>query len=164
MMEERTREMTEETTGHHTRLLIGFRRMIKLHETMLKDVCQKYQLTLIEASIISFLHNNPGKDTAADIVDLRQLSKGNVSQAVESLIQKSLLNREADRQDRRKMHLFLREEAEPVVLEIDQMQNQYSQEMFAGLSEEEWKQFQEINDKIMENVTNAVKRREEHER
>lgn len=53
-----------------------------------------YRLTLIEATIISFLQNNPGKDTAADIVELRMLSKGNVSQAVESLMQKALLRRE----------------------------------------------------------------------
>ena len=55
---------------------------------MLKAICEEYRLTLIEATIISFLHNNPAKNTAADIVELRMLSKGNVSQAVESLIQK----------------------------------------------------------------------------
>ena len=71
---------------------------------MLKDICNNYQLTIIEATIISFLYNNPGKDTAADIVELRMLSKGNVSQAVESLIQKSLLKREQDKEDRRKIH------------------------------------------------------------
>lgn len=68
--------------------LVNIRRIIKLHETMLKQICQDYHLSLIEATIISFLYNNPGKDTAADIVELRMLSKGNVSQAVESLIQK----------------------------------------------------------------------------
>ena len=41
----------------------------------------------MEADIISFLKNNPGKDTAADIVELRMLSKGAVSKTVEALIQ-----------------------------------------------------------------------------
>ena len=74
-----------------TGLLLCIRKTVKLYESMLKPVCDHYRLTLIEADIISFLQNNPGKDTAGDIVGLRMLSKGNVSQAVESLIQKSLL-------------------------------------------------------------------------
>ena len=69
-----------------TEFLMNIRSIIKLHESMLREICGEYQLALIEATIISFLHNNPGKDTAADIVELRMLSKGNVSQAVESLI------------------------------------------------------------------------------
>ena len=43
------------------------------------------RLTITEGKVISFLYNNPGKDTAADITELRMLSKGNVSQAVESI-------------------------------------------------------------------------------
>ena len=58
---------------------------------MLKRVCTEHDLTLVEADIISFLQNNPEKDTAADIVELRMLSKGAVSKGVEALIQKSLL-------------------------------------------------------------------------
>ena len=64
-----------------TEFLMNIRSIIKLHESMLREICGEYQLALIEATIISFLHNNPGKDTAADIVELRMLSKGNVSQA-----------------------------------------------------------------------------------
>lgn len=60
-----------------TDFLTNIRRIIKLHESMLKGICETYRLSLIEATIISFLYNNPGKDTAADIVELRMLSKGN---------------------------------------------------------------------------------------
>ena len=42
---------------------------------MLKEICGAYHLTMIEANIISFLYNNPGKDTAGDIVELRMLSR-----------------------------------------------------------------------------------------
>ena len=59
-----------------TEFLMNIRSIIKLHESMLREICGEYQLALIEATIISFLHNNPGKDTAADIVELRMLSKG----------------------------------------------------------------------------------------
>ena len=79
-----------------TDLLLCIRKIVKLYDSMLKPVCDHYRLTLIEANIISFLQNNPGKDTAGDIAELRMLSKGNVSQAVESLIQKALLQRQQD--------------------------------------------------------------------
>ena len=90
-----------------TEYLITIRRILKCQETILKEISVEYALTLTEATIISFLHNNPGRDTAADIVELRMLSKGHVSQAVESLIQKSLLLRRQDTADRRKIHLSL---------------------------------------------------------
>ena len=45
----------------------------------------------MEIKIISFLYNNPEKDTAADIAELRMLPKRNISKAVESLIKKGFL-------------------------------------------------------------------------
>ena len=66
-----------------TDLLVLMQRIGKMHEQMLKELCRQYDLSLIEAKIIAFLHNNPTKDTAGDIVELRMLSKGNVSQAVD---------------------------------------------------------------------------------
>ena len=79
-----------------TDLLVLMQRIGKMHEQMLKELCRQYDLSLIEAKIIAFLHNNPTKDTAGDIVELRMLSKGNVSQAVDLLCQKGLLSKTAD--------------------------------------------------------------------
>ena len=89
-----------------TDFLAHIRLTMKLQEQMLKNICETWQLTITEGKVISFLYNNPGKDTAADITELRMLSKGNVSQAVESLIQKGLLKRTADQTDRRKIHFI----------------------------------------------------------
>lgn len=127
---------------------------------MLKDICNEYQLTLIEATIISFLYNNPGKDTAADIVELRMLSKGNVSQAVESLIQKSLLEREQDKEDRRKIHLSLTLNAESITKSIEDVGKQFHEEIFSGLSQDEQDIFYKVNHHIMENTKKAMARRE----
>ena len=71
-----------------TYLLVLMQRIGKIHEQMLKELCRQYDLSLIEAKIIAFLHNNPTKDTAGDIAELRMLSKGNVSLAVDLLCQK----------------------------------------------------------------------------
>ena len=112
-----------------------------------------------EGKVISFLYNNPGKDTAADITELRMLSKGNVSQAVESLIQKGLLKRTADQTDRRKIHLSLLPQTADITAAICSMQaNLYSQ-IFCGLSEEDLKFYEQINQQIMENTKKAIKER-----
>ena len=122
-----------------TDFLVTVQGMAKLLDGMIKMVCGKYQLTLIEGKIISFLHNNPGKDTAGDIVELRRLSKGNVSLAVENLIRKGLLEREQDHKDRRKIHLSLLASAKPITDLIEKRQNEFEEELFRGFSEEECK-------------------------
>lgn len=144
-----------------TEFLTNLRRIIKLHEGMLEKVGEEYQLTPIETRIISFLHNNPEKDTAADIVELRMLSKGNVSQAVESLIQKSLLRRKPDQSDRRKIHLSLTPSAFPILHSMDLLWRQFETIVFSGISSEERELFERINDKIIENTKYALSGRDE---
>lgn len=80
---------------------------------------------MMEATIITFLRNNPSVDTAADIAELRMLSKGQVSQAVESLVQKGLVTRQPDASDRRRIHLLLCEKSIPVTDSIDAIQRQF---------------------------------------
>lgn len=142
-----------------TDYLVNNRRAIKLHESMLKEICQEYELSLTEATIISFLHNNPEKDTAADIVELRMLSKGIVSQSVESLIQKSLLRREQDAADRRKIHLTLTPSAQIITVSIEHIQKIFHEEVFAGFSQEDQLLFSQIHNRISENVKAALNRR-----
>lgn len=142
-----------------TDFLMHIRLTMKLQEQMLKNICEKWRLTITEGKVITFLYNNPGKDTAADITELRMLSKGNVSQAVESLIQKGLLTRSADQNDRRKIHLSLLSPAKEITNAIHVMQKNLYGQIFNGLSEEELKIYERINQKIMENTTNAIKER-----
>ena len=130
-----------------TDFLAHIRLTMKLQEQMLKNICETWQLTITEGKVISFLYNNPGKDTAADITELRMLSKGNVSQAVESLT------------DRRKIHLSLLPQTADITAAICSMQaNLYSQ-IFCGLSEEDLKFYEQINQQIMENTKKAIKER-----
>ena len=119
----------------NTDFLLSIRTSVKLHETLLKKICETCHLTLIEGKVIAFLHNNPGKDTAADIAEFRMLSKGNVSQAVESLIQKGLLQRIPDLHDRRRIHLVLLASSDPITAKIDCMMEEYRQYLFQGFSQ-----------------------------
>ncbi len=143
-----------------TEMWMGIRGIIRLYEKMLKSVCAEYQLTVIEADIISFLQNNPEKDTAADIVELRMLSKGAVSKAVESLLQKSLLMRQTDTQDRRRIHLKLRPEAGPIMKQIEIVQKEFRNTIMDGFTEEDMKKYMELKDRILANTRRAMERRD----
>ena len=139
-------------------LLANIRRVVKLYDSMLRLVCDQYGLVPIEATIISFLFNNPGKDTAADISELRMLSKSNVSHAVENLIQKSLLQRRQDTADRRRIHLSLTPEARPITQAIERVRDGFLEQIFRGFTEEEKRQFARFNERIAENTKMAAER------
>lgn len=138
---------------HRTNLfLMNIRKTGRLYESMLKPICERYRLAQTEASVISFLYNNEGRDTAADIAELRMLPKSNVSVAVESLIQKSLLSRRQDTDDRRKIHLSLTPQADAVTKEIEDVGRQFKEQIFKGFTEAEINTFIRFNEQIAENI------------
>lgn len=142
-----------------TDLLVSIRKILKMDEDLMKGVCEMYDLTLIEAKILVFLKNNPGCDTAADIVEYRMLSKGNVSQAVESLIRKQYLRRSPDENDRRKVHLLLLPSADPVSARMQSLRAEYEKKLFDGMTEEERQIFIQLSAKVIENSKKIAERR-----
>lgn len=143
-----------------TELFMGIRSLFRLYDRMLKQVCAEHNLTILEADVISFLQNNPQKDTAADIAELRLLSKGAVSKAVEALIQKDLLERIPDGEDRRKIHLRLRPGAGPVTESVDQVREKFLQAVLDGFSQEELEMHRQFLMRLFANTKKAMEGRE----
>ena len=136
-----------------TEFLSGFRRTIKGYDRCLEELRGRYGLSQTEVTIISFLHNNPGRDTARDIVELRMLQKGNVSAAVDSLIEKGLLSRTRDESDRRRQRLVLREAAAPIVAELGAVKAAFYRRLFAGFTAEELRQYGQMSRRLQENLS-----------
>lgn len=143
-----------------TEIFIGMRSLFRLYDKLLKKVCMEHDLTMIEADIISFLQNNPGKDTAADIVELRLLSKGAVSKGVESLIQKSLLERIPDTEDRRKIHLRLKPQAGPVTETVNEVRDEFLETVLDGFTKEELETQDRFLKELFDNTRKAMEGRE----
>lgn len=139
-----------------TELFMGMRSLFRLYDRMLKKVCTEHALTIAEADIISFLQNNPEKDTAADIVELRMLSKGAVSKAVESLIQKSLLERIPDTEDRRKIHLKLNLQVGPITESIEKVRAEFVNTVLEGFTKEELEVYRDFSDRLFDNIKKAM--------
>ena len=131
----------------------------KLYEQCLENIRGEYGLSQIEIAIIGFLYNNPGKDTAAEIVELRRLPKGNVSQGVELLVKKGLVKRNADTTDRRKVHLSLLPAADPVSAKMQELRSDYEKRLFDGMTEEEHQTFIRLSNKVIENSKKIAERR-----
>ena len=136
-----------------TEFLSGFRRTIKGYDRCLEAIRHRCGLSQTEVTIISFLHNNPSRDTARDIVELRMLQKGNVSAGVESLIRKGFLTRTPDQTDRRRHRLRLREEASPIVAEIEAVKQRFCCGLFAGFTAEELRQYSQLSRRLQENLS-----------
>lgn len=139
-----------------TDLLLAVRQITKQYKTMTKQIGKYYGLSQIEMTILGFLHNNPGKDTARDIVELRMLPKGQVSQGISSLLQKGLLTRQQDQADRRLIHLSLTSDTMPIVQGIEESKHKLSKVLYNGFSPEEQAQYLGFVNRIVENINHTI--------
>lgn len=115
-------------------------------------VLDKWQLNSMELDVILFLGNNPGYDTASDMVQLRQLTKSHISKAVESLTGKGLLEQERDAGNRRRVHLRLMPGAQPILEEGQAAQLRFVDALTRGFSQEDKDAMQRMLETIARNA------------
>lgn len=106
-------------------------------------------LTMREIHVLLFLANHPDQDTAREVVECRGLAKSQVSQAVEVLAGRGVLERRADGGDRRVVHLAITEAGAPLAREAQDIQSACSHELLAELTEEERICFWRLLDKVL---------------
>ena len=87
--------------------------------------------------MILFLANNPGYNTARDLCELRGIRSGNASVAIDTLVGRGLLTRQADPDDRRITRLVLTAEAEPIITDGRETQQQFGNRLVQGVSAQE---------------------------
>lgn len=120
-----------------------------LYTELFEETLRQFSLTQMEADTLLFLANNPRYDTAAELVEIRCLSKSQVSASVEHLVQLGYLRREPEG---RRMHLRLTEEAGLVVTWGRACQARFRQTLLRGVSEEEQALLQDLLNRIVENA------------
>lgn len=136
--------------------LLLMRGISKFYDTFLEEPRRRHSLSQIEVKILSFLSNNPDKDTAAEISYIRMLPKGNVSQAVDALIKKGFILRIIDEHDKRKYHLKLTEKSVEITEDINQANDAYVEYVYQGFSAEEMELYMQMNQKILKNVLKGL--------
>ena len=83
-----------------------------------KFIEKKYKLTKNELIIISYLAENSESNLSSDIVKNLGFSKSHVSLSVANLIKSGYLNTISNKQDKKKMHLVLKDKASEIRLNL----------------------------------------------
>lgn len=121
-----------------------------IHE--MAQVQNKWQLTGMEVDVILFLGNNPGFDTATDMVQLCQLTKSHVSKAVDHLTELGLISQERDQINRRRVHLRLTDTAQPVLEAGQAAQKRFVDVLTRGLTDKDKEQMKRMLETIARNA------------
>ena len=105
-----------------------------------------------KTDILLFLYNNPGYDTASDIVELRSFPKSNVSKAVDVLTGRNYLEGITDKEDRRIIHLRICPPALDAVRAARKCQEDFLQYICRGVTKEEMKVVDHVISVISQNL------------
>src|SRR5699024_10933442 len=89
--------------------------IIKKYNSLFEDLLKEYQMTQVEIDVLAFLANNPEYNHAQDIVNVRGISKGHVSLAIEKLVKRGYLTRNPDPQNRRCNILCVEHQADSLI-------------------------------------------------
>ncbi|MGN1181798.1 MAG: MarR family winged helix-turn-helix transcriptional regulator [Faecalibacillus sp.] len=131
-------------------------KVAKLYELKMQPVMKKYGLLKIEIDVLLFLYNNPQYDKAKDIVVKRGIAKSHVSKAIDLLYKKGLLSIVTDQNDKRINHLYLLEQASPIIQEGLLCQQSFYQVFYKNMSEEDIQKlrylFQIMNQNVKEEL------------
>lgn len=129
----------------------------KIYDQSLEPVCKKYQLTRMELDILLFLANNPGYDTAKDIIERRRLTKSHVSMSLKDLERRDLVQKEYYPGNQKTAHLKLSSASVQMVAEGQQAQKKFFQTVFRDFNPEDVSRMEDYFDRMRKNMQNALK-------
>ena len=107
--------------------------------------------------ILLFLANNPCFDTATDIIEVRYLSKSQVSSSIKLLEQCGYLRKEYMECNRKTAHLRICEGTMDIIRDGQTAQEKFISIMLDGFSQEEIDSMKQYNDQILRNINAYLK-------
>ena len=128
-----------------------------LYSKCVEDVCNRHEITRMELDILLFLANNPCFDTATDIVEIRYLSKSQVSSSIKSLEKRGYIRREYAEKNKKTAHLQVCELAQSVITDGRAAQERFVSILLQGLTDEERNCMKYCFDRIVENIDHYLK-------
>lgn len=128
-----------------------------LYAKCVGKVCVKHEITRLELDILLFLANNPCFDTATDIVEIRYLSKSQVSFSVRNLEECGYLRKEYLDNNKKTAHLKICERAVPIVMDGKAAQEEFAGIIMKDFSPEEMRNMQQYYKRMCDNINNYVK-------
>lgn len=128
-----------------------------LYSQCVEKICEEFGITRMELDILLFLANNPRYDTATDIVEIRYLSKSQVSSSIKLLEREGYIRKEYTKDNRKTAHLKICDAALDMIEDGIRAQDQFVSLMFHGFSPDEIGCMKEYTDRIWQNINTYMK-------
>ena len=129
-----------------------FRLGLNLYEKVTLSVREKYGLSYMEFVVLLFIANNSEYKKASDIVENLGIAKSHVSETLNTLEEKGLVERKRDTQDKRSSILEVMERAKDIIEEGRRAQKEYHDLVFGSLSDDELKELGRLQKIIEKNI------------
>lgn len=113
-----------------------FAKIDKVYRKRCAEAVADYGFTPAEIVVLMFLSNNAGLNTSKDIARYRNISKGLVARAVDSLVKNEYLYVEKDAGDRRLGHLYLSEKSGEIVKKLQECKRKFWKDLQKDIPEE----------------------------
>ncbi|MEY8354127.1 MarR family winged helix-turn-helix transcriptional regulator [Lachnospiraceae bacterium 54-53] len=125
--------MSQEEEGYFT----YFARIDKIYRKLCGLSVAEYDFTPNEIVVMMFLSGHQEHNSASDIAQCRNISKGLVARSVESLCEKGYLTTGKDEKDRRLVRLYLTDKSLAVVARIRSCRQGFMEELHEGIPAED---------------------------
>lgn len=132
------------------------RKIALAYSAVCKPLCRQLELPQTAFDILMFLGNNPDYKTASEIVEIRHIKANLVSVNVDRLVREGYLTRRGVEGDRRKTEFLCTEKAQPIIARGRQLQNAFSERLFAGMDKEARRAFSEAMHLIEHNLNELL--------
>lgn len=132
-----------------------------LYAKCVGDVCSRHKITRMELDLLLFLANNPRFDTATDMVEIRYLSKSQVSTAIKTLEEGGFIRKEYADNNKKTAHLKICEAASSIIADGRAAQEKFVSLLLQGLSLEEMECIKRCFQRMWENIDSYLKERTE---
>ena len=129
-----------------------FRLGLNLYEKVTLPVREKYGLSYMEFVVLLFIANNSEYKKASDIVEILGIAKSHVSETLNTLEEKGLVERKRDTQDKRSSILEVMERAKDIIEDGRNVQKEYKAMIYRGINEREMKEFCRVQKIIESNI------------
>lgn len=107
-------------------LTVG-RKTIAVYSSLCAPVCKKHGINNTCLDVLMFLHNYPEYNTARDLCSVRGIKSGMASVAVDTLMQRGLLECVDDDEDRRVKRLRVTRQAADIVADGARAQRRFGE-------------------------------------
>lgn len=128
-----------------------------LYSKCVGQTCLEHKITRMELDILLFLANNPGFDTATDIVEIRYLAKSQVSSSLRLLEERGYIRKEYARGNRKTAHLKVCDKASAVIADGREAQTKFLNVMLQGFTREDVRCMKQYTDRIFGNIDRYLK-------